>query len=285
MDTFGRYLETISRWPLLTPAQEIELARLKQAGIEVAERIGTRKPTRRELRAIKTGQRSIERIITCNLRLVVSIAKNYVNNCSLHDIEDLVQYGSIGLKRAAERFDHEKGYKFSTYASWWIRQEIQRGIYKADQTIRIPEHCRLIWARLRRHANALLHELGRTPTSEEIMQAANVSKIDFMLITRAMERAISLNNTLQGGNEMIDFIPDNENGSEIALDCGILIELVEMLPDNDRNLVKKRFGIGEYAPHSYIELGKQYGISRQGAKDRLDKIQARIKSQLFIKGA
>jgi RNA polymerase primary sigma factor len=122
MDTFGQYLETISRWPLLTAAQEINLGRLIQAGIKTSEQIGTRKPTRKQLKVIKTGQRSLNRMVLCNLRLVVSVAKLYTGPCKLLDIEDLVQYGFIGLKRAAEKFDPTRGYKFSTYARRWIVQ-------------------------------------------------------------------------------------------------------------------------------------------------------------------
>jgi RNA polymerase primary sigma factor len=285
MDTFGQYLENISRWPLLTPAQEIELGRLKQAGIEVSERIGTCKPNRKESRAIKTGQRAVERMVLCNLRLVVSIAKNYIGHCSLHDIEDLVQYGSIGLKRAAERFDHEKGYKFSTYATWWIRQEIQRGIYKADRTIRLPEHCRLTWARLRKQNVLLTNKLGRTPTQDEVMEAAEVSKKDYLLLTRSMEKTFSLNAQLESGNELIENLTDPSSSNEISTDYALLLAFIETLREDDRDLIARRFGICGHHEHTLVELGDQRGVTRQRIKQKVDKIQDRIKTWLSVEGA
>jgi RNA polymerase primary sigma factor len=285
MDTFGRYLENIARWPLLSADQEIELGRLIQAGIETSDHVGTRKPTRKELRIIRTGERSVDRMVLCNLRLVVSIAKKFVGHCDLHDIEDLVQYGSIGLKSAAQRFNPEKGYKFSTYATWWIRQEVQRGIYKADRIIRVPEHSRLTWARLQKQKAALSHELGRAPTSDELMKATDVKKEDFYMITRAMGTTTSLNAQLDGGDEIIGLLADHVNRNEIAPDYTALLDSLQILDDEERELIAKRFGLNEHPAHSFIELGKQYGITRQGAKDRVDKIQRRIKFQLSVRSA
>jgi RNA polymerase primary sigma factor len=285
MDTFGQYLETIGRWPLLTPAQEIELARLKQAGIDTEESIGARKPTRKESRIIKTGKRSAERMVMCNLRLVVSIAKRFVNNCNLHDIEDLVQYGSIGLKRAVEKFDPQKGYKLSTYASWWIKQEIQRGIYKADRMIRLPEHSRLKWARLQRYSTILFHQLGRAPTADELIKATDISKKEYALITKTMERTLSLNYLLETGSELIDCMPNESNGNEITADYTPLLNSIQSLNPDERDMINRRFGIDGYAPHTYNELGDQCKISRQGAKDRVDKIQNRIKYYLSSESA
>jgi RNA polymerase sigma factor (sigma-70 family) len=280
MDTFGEYLNTIGRWPLLTPAQEIELARLKQAGIDTAEAIGTRKPTRQESRIIKTGQRSAERMVLCNLRLVVSIAKRYVTHCNLHDIEDLVQHGTIGLKRAVDKFDSEKGYKLSTYATWWIKQEIQRGIYKTDRSIRLPEHCRLAWARLQRHANQLGQELGRPPTPDEIMEAAGVNQKDFALITRAMSRTASLNDPLETGNELLENVADPGNENEIAPDFRALVKLMQALQPDERDLLSRRFGMGGHAPHTYAELGDHFGVSRQRAKQRVERAKNLIRLHL-----
>jgi RNA polymerase primary sigma factor len=284
MDTFGKYLENISRWPLLTPTQEIELSRLKQAGMEVSERIGACKPNRKQLRVIKTGQRAIERMVLCNLRLVVSIAKLYVGHCSLHDIEDLVQYGSIGLKRAAEKFDHEKGYKFSTYATWWIRQEIQRGIYKADRTIRLPEHCRQAWARLRKHSVLLANKLGRIPTEKEVMEAAEVSKKDYILLARSMEKTFSLNAQLESGNEIIENLIDPSSSNEISADYTFLFAFIETLHADDKDLIVRRFGICGHHEHSLVELGKQRGVTRQRIKQKIDKIENYIKTWLLIEG-
>ena len=281
MDSFDEYLKTISRWPLLTPVQEIELSRLKQAGLAKAESIGTCKPTRQDLRIIKKGQRSIEHMVLCNLRLVVSIAKNYVRGCNTHTIEDLVQYGSIGLKRAVEKFDHEKGYKLSTYATWWIRQEIHRGIYKADRAIRLPEHCRQYWARLRKHTNDLTHKLGRPPTLDELLAAAEVSMKDYALVERAMGGITSLNTPMESGAEMIEYLPDQGNFNEIATDYTALLDSVLLLRDDDREIINRRYGLNGHSVHSLVEIGKQRGISRQGVKDRLNRIEANLKFRLM----
>jgi RNA polymerase sigma factor (sigma-70 family) len=280
MDAFNNYLETISRWPLLTPAQEIELSRLKQAGINRAKSIGTCKPTRQDLRVIKRGERSVERMVLCNLRLVVSIAKNYVRHCNTHTIEDLVQYGSIGLKRAIEKFDHEKGYKLSTYATWWIKQEIHRGIYKADRTIRLPEHCRQSWARLRKHSNDLTQKLGRAPTQDELIATAEMSKKDYALITRAMEGILSLNSPMESGAEIIEYLPDCNNRNEIATDYTALLDTIELLRDDERELINRYYGLNGYPADSMVEISKQRGTSRQAVKNRLDRIQANMKFRL-----
>jgi RNA polymerase sigma factor (sigma-70 family) len=280
MDTFSQHLNAIGQWPLLTPAQEIELAKLKQAGIETSERIGTRKPTRKESRIIKTGVRSAERMVLCNLRLVVSIAKGYVKHCNLHDIQDLVQYGTIGLQRAVDKFDFTKGYKFSTYATWWIKQEIQRNIYKTDRTIRLPEHSRLAWARLQKHTKRLGQKLERPPTSNEIMEAAGINQKDFDFITRAMTRMTSLNSLLETGNELIDNIADPSCQNEIAPDYKTLYNSMQALKSDDRSLLLRRFGFNDYPPHTYAELGKIYGVSRERARQRVEKAMNLVKRHL-----
>jgi RNA polymerase sigma factor (sigma-70 family) len=280
MDTFSQHLNAIGKWPLLTPAQEIELARLKQAGIETSERIGTRKPTRKENRIIKTGLRSAERMVLCNLRLVVSIAKGYVNGCNLHDIQDLVQYGTIGLQRAVDKFDFKKGYKLSTYATAWIRQEIRRNIYNTDRTIRLPEHSRLMWARLQRHAERLDQELGRPPTSIEIMEAAGIDQKNYDLITRTMTRMTSLNSLLETGNELIDNIADPSCQNEILPDYGTLYNSMQALKPDDRNLLMRRFGFSDHPPHTYAELGAIYGVSRERARQRVERAMNLVKRNL-----
>ena len=280
MDTFSQHLNAIGQWPLLTPAQEIELARLKQAGIETSERIGTRKPTRKESRIIKTGTRSAERMVLCNLRLVVSIAKGYVKHCNLHDIQDLVQYGTIGLQRAVDKFDFTKGYKLSTYATWWIRQEIQRNIYNTDRTIRLPEHSRIKWARLQRCAKQLGQKLGRPPTPNETMEAAGVNQKDFDLITKTMTRMTSLNSLLETGNELMDAIADPDRQNEILPDYRTLYNSMQALKPDDRNLLMRRFGFSDHPPHTYAELGKIYGVSRERARQRVEKAMNLVKRNL-----
>jgi RNA polymerase primary sigma factor len=282
MDTFGEYLKTISKWPLLTPAQEIDLGRLVQAGIETSERIGNRKPNRKESRAIRTGKRSLDRMVLCNLRLVVSVAKLYAGSCRLLDIEDLIQYGSIGLKRAAEKFDPTRGYKFSTYARRWIEQGIRRGIYETDLSIRLPEHCHADWRKVQRQARELAIALSRAPATIEAVRASGVSEKNFSNIAKAMHPIISLNVQSENGGEMINNLANPSNSDEaVSADYECLLASIRALPENDQDLIARRFGIGGYSKHDFIELGQQCGLSRQGMAKKIGKIQDQIKAKLL----
>lgn len=278
MDTFGQYLDKIGRWPLLTAAQEIDLGRRIQAGIEASEQIGNRKPNRKELRAIKVGKRSLDRMVLCNLRLVVSVAKLYAGSCKSNDIEDLVQYGSIGLKRAAEKFDPTRGYKFSTYARRWIVQAIKRGMQNSDSPVRLPEHCYQHWAKVQEKNKRLTIALRRTPTTAELMQASGLSEKSFTSIAMAMVPVSSLNVQSESGSEMIDSLPNPNGDSEIPLtDYSALVNSILTLSDSDRDLISRRFGLNGYHQHGLIELGEQHGVSRQRIHQKICKIQSRIK--------
>ena len=280
MDTFGQYLDRIGKWKLLTAAQEIDLGRLIQAGIETSERIGNRKPNRKELKAIKLGKRSLDIMVLCNLRLVVSVAKLYAGSCKLNSIEDLIQYGVIGLSRAAEKFDPTRGYKFSTYARRWIIQGIKRGIHNSDQPIRLPEHCYQDWAKVQKENKKLTIALSRTPTTTELMQASGLSEKSFTSIAAAMVPVSSLNVQSESGSEMIDNLPDpnGDGDGEISLtDYSFLANSILTLSDDDRELIAKRFGIGSYHAHTLVELGQQHGISKQSVAQKIIKIQNRIR--------
>jgi RNA polymerase sigma factor (sigma-70 family) len=278
MDTFGQYLDRIGKWKLLTAAQEIDLGRLIQAGIKASEQVGDRKPNRKELRAIKLGKHSLDRMVLCNLRLVVSVAKLYAGSCKLNDIEDLVQYGVIGLSRAAEKFDPTRGYKFSTYARRWIIQGIKRGIHNSDQPIRLPEHCYLDWAKVQKENKKLTIALSRTPTSTELMRASGLSEKSFTSIAAAMVPVSSLNVQSESGSEMIDNLPNPNEDNEIPLaDYSSLANSILTLSDDDRDLIVRRFGLDGYHAHSLVELAQLHSVSRQRVQQRICKIQNRIR--------
>jgi RNA polymerase sigma factor (sigma-70 family) len=278
MDTFGQYLDRIGKWKLLTAAQEIDLGRLIQAGIKTSERVGNRKPNRKELKAIELGKRSLDRMVLCNLRLVVSVAKLYAGSCKLNDIEDLIQYGATGLKRAAEKFDPTKGYKFSTYARRWIMQGIRRGIHDSDQPIRLPEHCYLDWARVQKENKRLTIALSRTPTSAELMQASGLSEKSFTSIAAAMVPVSSLNVQSESGSEMIDNLPNPSEDNEIPLaDYSSLVNSILTLSDDDRDLIVRRFGLDGYHAHSLVELAQLHSVSRQRIGEKIITIQNRIR--------
>jgi RNA polymerase sigma factor (sigma-70 family) len=278
MDTFGQYLDRIGKWKLLTAAQEIDLGRLIQAGIKTSERVGDRKPNRKELKAIELGKRSLDHMVLCNLRLVVSVAKLHAGSCKLNSIEDLIQYGVISLFRAAEKFDPTRGYKFSTYARRWIVQGIKRSVYNSDQPIRLPEHCHLDWARVQKENKRLTIALSRTPTSAELMRASDLSEKSFTSIAAAMVPVSSLNVQSESGSEMIDNLPNPNEDNEIPLaDYSSLANSILTLSDGDRDLIVRRFGFDGYHAHSLVELAQLHGVSRQRIHQRIVKTQNRIK--------
>jgi RNA polymerase sigma factor (sigma-70 family) len=283
MDTFGQYLDRIGKWKLLTAAQEINLGRLIQAGIKTSERVGDRRPNSKELKAIRMGKRSLDTMVLCNLRLVVSVAKLYAGSCKLNSIEDLIQYGVIGLLRAAEKFDPTRGYKFSTYARRWIVQGIRRGIYNSDQPIRLPEHCYSDWAKVQKENKKLTIALNRTPTSAELMRASGLCEKSFTSIAAAMVPVSSLNVQSESGSEMIDNLPDPNGDDEIPLnDYSFLVNSILTLSDDDRDLIVKRFGLDGHCAHNLVELGQQCGVSRQRIHQRILEIQNRIKIKLLL---
>jgi RNA polymerase primary sigma factor len=280
MDTFGQYLNRIGKWQLLTPAQEIDLGRLIQAGIKTSERVGNRKPNRKEQKAIDLGKRSLDRMVLCNLRLVVSVAKLHAGSCKckLNSIEDLIQYGAVGLKRAAEKFDPTKGYKFSTYARDWIVQGIKRGIHNSDQAIRLPEHCHLGWARVQKENKRLTIALSRTPTTIELVQASGLNEKSFAAIAAAMAPVASLNVRSESGSEMIDNLPNPNEDNEISLaDYSSLANSILTLSDGDRDLIVRRFGLDGYHAHSLVELAQLHSVSRQRIGPKIIEIQNRIR--------
>jgi RNA polymerase sigma factor (sigma-70 family) len=278
MDTFGQYLDRIGKWQLLTAAEEIDLGRFIQAGIKTSEEVGSRRPTRKQLKVITKGQRSLDRMVLCNLRLVVSVAKLYADSCKSNSIEDLNQYGVIGLKRAAEKFDPTRGYKFSTYARRWIVQGIKRGIHDSDQLIRLPEHCHLGWAKVQKENKKLTTALNRTPTSAELMRVSGLSEKSFTSIAAAMVPVSSLNVQSESGSEMIDNLPNPNEDNEIPLvDYSFLANLILTLSEGDRDLIVRRFGFDGYHAHSLVELGQLHSVSRQRINQRLTKIQNSIR--------
>jgi RNA polymerase primary sigma factor len=245
-DTLQLFLNEAGRYPLLTAAEEVELAKRVERGDLAAK----------------------ERMINSNLRLVVSIAKKYQG----HDLAllDLIQEGIIGLIRAVEKFDWRLGYKFSTYATWWIRQAVQRGVQNKSRTIRIPVHIAEREQRIVRAERELTAKLGRPPTDEEVAAAARLSVKKYREVRDAARAVTSLDRPVgaEGDASFGDLLPNDQAGPEeevtVSLERSALLQAVDELPDRERNVVKWRYGLnGDTDPASLEEIGRRLGLTRE----------------------
>ncbi len=245
-DPVRAYLKEIGRVPLLRPAEEVALAQRVEQGDEEAKR----------------------HLIEANLRLVVSIAKKYVGRGM--DFLDLIQEGNRGLIRAVEKFDWRRGYKFSTYATWWIRQAITRAIADQARTIRIPVHMTDTVNKVIRVSRHLLQKLGRDPTPEEIGKVMGISGQRVREILRAAEQPVSLETPVgdEGDSALGDFIKDErEISPEEAVSFSVLKEEVEevlqTLPPRERHVLRLRFGLEDGRPRTLEEVGGEFGVTRE----------------------
>jgi RNA polymerase primary sigma factor len=245
-DALQLFLNEAARYPLLTAAEEVELAKRVERGDKAAK----------------------DRMINSNLRLVVSIAKKYQG----HDLAllDLIQEGIIGLIRAVEKFDWRLGYKFSTYATWWIRQAVQRGVQNKARTIRIPVHIAEREQRIVRAERELLVKLGRPPTDEEIAAEAKLSVKKFREVRDAARAVTSLDRPVGSDNDASfgDLLPGEAASPEeevsVSLEQSALKQAVEELPDRERAIVKWRYGLnGDTDPQSLEEIGRRLGLTRE----------------------
>ncbi|HEX7658377.1 MAG TPA: sigma-70 family RNA polymerase sigma factor [Pseudonocardiaceae bacterium] len=296
-DQLGRYLNEIAATPLLTAADEVSLAKRIEAGVYAAELLramdrravegypetgtetanaGELSATRAELAQIaRDGERAKDHMIRANLRLVVSAAKRRAR----HDTPmlDVIQDGNLGLIHAVEKFDYAKGYKFSTYAMWWIRQAIQRGDRERSRTIRLPAHVADQLSRLRKVETALHLRLGHEPTMNDLASEAGMSAA-MILELRGLERdTVSLDSAvgIDSETKLVDLIADTraaeppDTVDESALAVG-LAELVGTLPARDATIIALRYGLGDGRSHTLREIGERLGVSEEQVR-RLEK--------------
>lgn len=281
MDATGKFLSNVSRWPLLTPAQEIELARLHQKGLEARRQAAGNRPTKAQRRLMKIGDRAGQRMVLCNLRLAVSIAKKYTRVCKLNELDDLVQFAAIGLQNAAAKFDPERGYKFSTYATKWIRQAVGRGIYNTDNAVYVPERLQQHWLNLGRHAAAFVQEHGKAPTEAELLDGAEISPDRYREINAVMRGAVSLDAKVrEDGATLGELLVSDEQGKTHTAGFGKLLSCVDALPDKDRKLIAMRYGLGGYPAHNLTEVAKECGRCHKTLGANLTRIEQKLHSAL-----
>ena len=274
-DPVRMYLREIGRVPLLTAEEEVRLAQIMERG--KAERLKP-VPVRR---SILEGEEAQRRLTEANLRLVVSVAKKYIGRGM--NLLDLIQEGNIGLIRAVEKFDYTKGYKFSTYATWWIRQAITRAIADQARTIRIPVHMVETINRLIRISRRLLQDLGREPTSEEIAEQMEISAEKVREIIKVSQEPVSLETPIgeEDDSHLGDFLEDHTALAPAdAASHQLLKEQVEdvldSLTERERKVLQLRFGLDDGRSRTLEEVGKEFHVTRE----RIRQIEAKALRKL-----
>ncbi len=276
-DPVRMYLREIGRVPLLTAEEEVKLARRMERGKDEQ----FKPAVSRDYRIIEDGEEAQRRLTEANLRLVVSVAKKYIGRGM--SLLDLIQEGNIGLIRAVEKFDYTKGYKFSTYATWWIRQAITRAIADQARTIRIPVHMVETINRLIRISRRLLQDLGREPTSEEIAEQMEISPEKVREIIKVSQEPVSLETPIgeEDDSHLGDFIEDHTALAPAdAASHQLLKEQVEdvldSLTERERKVLQLRFGLDDGRSRTLEEVGKEFHVTRE----RIRQIEAKALRKL-----
>ncbi|HEV7191993.1 MAG TPA: RNA polymerase sigma factor [Jatrophihabitantaceae bacterium] len=289
-DSVRAYLKQIGKVALLNAEEEVDLAKRIEAGLYSAERLRQAEEAseklamqmKRDLRwIVRDGERAKNHLLEANLRLVVSLAKRYTGRGMA--FLDLIQEGNLGLIRAVEKFDYTKGYKFSTYATWWIRQAITRAMADQARTIRIPVHMVEVINKLGRIQRELLQDLGREPTPEELAKEMDITPDKVLEIQQYAREPISLDQTIgdEGDSQLGDFIEDSE--AVVAVDAvsftllqDQLQSVLQTLSEREAGVVKLRFGLTDGQPRTLDEIGQVYGVTRE----RIRQIESKTMSKL-----
>jgi RNA polymerase primary sigma factor len=287
-DPVRMYLKEIGKVPLLTGAQEVSLAQRIERGLLASEEIaaanGDLAPEEKDRLAatVTDGHRAKRQLIEANLRLVVSIAKRYVGRGML--LLDLIQEGNLGLMRAVEKFDYTKGFKFSTYATWWIRQAITRAIADQARTIRIPVHMVETINKVTRVQRQMLQELGREPTVEELGEKLGMPPERVREIQRISQEPVSLEAPVGDEDDSLlgDFVEDPgaiapADAAARALLTEAVEEALEQLSERERRVVRLRFGLDDGQLHTLEEVGKEFGVTRERIRQIESKTLAKLR--------
>ena len=290
-DPVRMYLKEIGKVPLLTAAEEIDLAMKIEAGVAAAAELDKAEAEGRELerrekrrlgRVEQVGIDAKQQLIEANLRLVVSIAKRYVGRGML--FLDLIQEGNLGLIRAVEKFDYTKGFKFSTYATWWIRQAITRAIADQARTIRIPVHMVETINKLVRIQRQLLQELGREPTPEEIGKEMGLPAERVREIQKISQEPVSLETPIgeEEDSQLGDFIEDDAavvppDAASFSMLQEQLSKVLDGLAERERKVISLRFGLEDGHPRTLEEVGREFGVTRERIRQIESKTLAKLR--------
>lgn len=290
-DPVRMYLKEIGKVPLLTAAEEIDLAMKIEAGVDATEKLeaadaGELELDRRERRRLgrieQLGLDAKQQLIEANLRLVVSIAKRYVGRGML--FLDLIQEGNLGLIRAVEKFDYKKGFKFSTYATWWIRQAITRAIADQARTIRIPVHMVETINKLVRIQRQLLQEKGREPTPEEIGEQMGLTAERVREIQKISQEPVSLETPIgeEEDSQLGDFIEDDSavvppDAASFSMLQELLGKVLDGLAERERKVISLRFGLEDGHQRTLEEVGREFGVTRERIRQIESKTLAKLR--------
>ena len=286
-DPVKDYLKQIGKVPLLNAAEEVELAMRIEAGLFAEDKLATTKTMakqlERELRWVaRDGQRAKSHLLGANLRLVVSLAKRYTGRGM--QFLDLIQEGNLGLIRAVEKFDYTKGFKFSTYATWWIRQAITRAMADQARTIRIPVHMVEVINKLARVQRQMLQDLGREPTPEELSRELDMTPEKVIEVQKYGREPISLHTPLgeDGDSEFGDLIEDTEavvpaDAVGFTMLQRQLESLLDSLSEREAGVIRMRFGLGDGIPKTLDQIGDTFGVTRERIRQIESKTMAKLR--------
>ncbi|OIJ66261.1 RNA polymerase sigma factor [Streptomyces mangrovisoli] len=290
-DLFRQYLREIGRIPLLTAAEEVELARRVEAGLFAEEKLGSTPDLDSELaldldRLVVQGRMAKRRLIEANLRLVVSVAKRYVGRGLT--MLDLVQEGNLGLIRAVEKFDYARGYKFSTYATWWIRQAMSRALADQARTIRVPVHVVELINRVVRVQRRMLQERGYEPTPEEVAAHLELAPERVGEVLRLAQEPVSLHAPVGEEDDVAlgDLIEDGDAASPVESAAFLLLRehleaVLSTLGERERKVVQLRYGLADGRPRTLEEIGRIFGVTRERIRQIESKTLNKLRDHAF----
>ena len=289
-DLFRQYLREIGRIPLLTAAEEVELARRVEAGLFAEEKLGTPgldSGLALDLdRLVVMGRMAKRRLIEANLRLVVSVAKRYVGRGLT--MLDLVQEGNLGLIRAVEKFDYARGYKFSTYATWWIRQAMSRALADQARTIRVPVHVVELINRVVRVQRRMLQERGYEPTPEEVADHLDLAPERVSEVLRLAQEPVSLHAPVGEEDDVAlgDLIEDGDATSPVESAAFLLLRehleaVLSTLGERERKVVQLRYGLADGRPRTLEEIGRIFGVTRERIRQIESKTLNKLRDHAF----
>ncbi|MXM62091.1 sigma-70 family RNA polymerase sigma factor [Streptomyces sp. HUCO-GS316] len=290
-DLFRQYLREIGRIPLLTAAEEVELARRVEAGLFAEDKLGNTPDPDSQLaldldRLVVMGRMAKRRLIEANLRLVVSVAKRYVGRGLT--MLDLVQEGNLGLIRAVEKFDYARGYKFSTYATWWIRQAMSRALADQARTIRVPVHVVELINRVVRVQRRMLQERGYEPTPEEVAAHLDLPAERVSEVLRLAQEPVSLHAPVGEEDDVAlgDLIEDGDAASPVESAAFLLLRehleaVLSTLGERERKVVQLRYGLVDGRPRTLEEIGRIFGVTRERIRQIESKTLNKLRDHAF----